>query len=139
MHQPTTTPPYHNPHTHVADVEVAERCFHVSATSLEALSASNDVAKTWKRLSASSTSAPHLSNVPLPSTINPTNREAREVPEHEKVQGPHPWFLPFSPLHCSGVTWDRQRGCQHPLFRSYFGKKSNNHLSITRERFGASW
>ena len=33
-----TTTPYH-PHTHVADVEVAEKHFHVLATSLEALSA----------------------------------------------------------------------------------------------------
>jgi hypothetical protein len=40
-----------------ADVEDAERRFHVSATSLEALSASNDVAETWKCFSATSTSA----------------------------------------------------------------------------------
>jgi hypothetical protein len=66
-------------------VEVAERRFHVSATSLEALSASNDVAETWKRLSASSTSAPHSPNIPLRSAANPIHQEAREVPKCVKV------------------------------------------------------
>ena len=40
-----------------ADVEDTEKCFHVPAMSSEVPSTSDSVAGTWKRLSASSTSA----------------------------------------------------------------------------------
>jgi len=40
-----------------ADIEDTEKCFHVPATSSEAPSTSDGVAGTWKRFSASSTSA----------------------------------------------------------------------------------
>jgi len=55
----------HAPNIHVASVEAPERCFHVLAMSLEVLSASNDVARTWKHISVSSTSAAHSPNVPM--------------------------------------------------------------------------
>ena len=40
---------------HFADVKDAEKCFHGLATSLEVLSTSDDIARTWKHLSGSST------------------------------------------------------------------------------------
>src|SRR6266852_1728652 len=43
-------------YTHFADINGAEKCFHVLVTSSEALSTSDSVAGTWKRFPASSTS-----------------------------------------------------------------------------------
>ena len=77
---------------------------------LLALSASNDVAGTWKRFSAASTSVAHSLSVPLHDAANPTNQEAQEVPKHANVQGPRPWFLHFLPPNRCEVVWNEQRG-----------------------------
>ena len=77
MRSTTTTPPHHDPHAHVADVE-------------DALV----YRPPMQRRAATS-----------------INKEVQEVLEHAKVQGPHPWFLPFTPPLRHGVVWDEQRGC----------------------------
>jgi hypothetical protein len=79
-----TTPPPHNPNAHIADVEDAERRFHVPVTSLEVLSASDNVAGPWKRFSASFTLAKCFYTTPLHPANNPTHQEAQEVPKLAK-------------------------------------------------------
>src|SRR6266852_7768427 len=47
-----TTPPPHNAHTPITNMEDAEKRFHVPVSLSEVLGASNDVAGTWKCFSA---------------------------------------------------------------------------------------
>jgi hypothetical protein len=63
-----TTTPCH-PHPYFANIEVAEKRFHVSATSLLALSASDDIAGTWRHFSAAFSSAKCYVTVPLHGPI----------------------------------------------------------------------
>ena len=85
-HQIMTTPPPHDPNAHVADVEDAEKRFHVLATPSEVLSASDDVAGTWKCFSVSSTSAKYLYTPSLHCATTPINQEAQEWGVCVKVQ-----------------------------------------------------
>ena len=108
-HQTTAMPPPHDPNTHVADVEDAERCFHVPATLLEVLGASDDVARTWKCFSVSSTSAKILHAIPPRCATNPINQEAQGVPFLTKAQAAQPPPRDKPPRECTwhhGVVWN---------------------------------
>ena len=70
-----TTPPPHDPNTHVTDVEDAERHFHVPVMPSEVLGTSDNVAGTWKHFSASSTLAKILHVISPCCATNPINQE----------------------------------------------------------------
>jgi len=104
-----TMPPPHNPNAHVADVEDAERRFHVPATSLEVLGASDDVAEPWKHFSASFTSAKCFYTTSLHPANNPTHQEAQEVPKLTKgawCTATKMTKLPPGGTWCQGATWN---------------------------------
>ena len=77
----STTTPCH-PHTHIADVEVAEKWLHILATLFLALSASDNVAGTWRHFSKAFSSAKCYVMVPLHGTMQNNNTERHEVPKH---------------------------------------------------------
>jgi hypothetical protein len=78
------------PHPTAADVE-AQICASMSRQHrLLALSASDDVAGTWKHISVASTSAPVLYDTPLRRYARPIASEGQEVPKHAGGQQPPP-------------------------------------------------
>jgi len=85
MAKATATTIPHDPHAHVADVEVAEKCFHGLATSSDA---SNDVAGTWKHFSAAFSSVTCSPITPLRRHDLSFTPEAHEVPKHTGGQKP---------------------------------------------------
>ena len=104
-HQMMTTPP-----PHVADVEEAERRFHVPAMPSELLGASDDIAGTWKCFSASSTLAKILYVISPRCATNPINQEAQGVPFLAKVHTAQPPPCdkpPHERTWCHGVVWNR--------------------------------
>ena len=106
-HQITTIPPSHDPHTYIADVEAAEKCFHVPATPSEVLSTSDDIARAWRCFSVSSTSGKYLYTTPLCFATSLINQEAQEWPKCTKVQRPKYEILRLMATHHSGAAWDR--------------------------------
>ena len=75
-----TTP--HDLPARVADMEAAEKRFHVPATSSDGASASNDVAGTWKCFPAAFLSATHSFITPLRCHDLTFTPEALYVPKH---------------------------------------------------------
>jgi len=73
---------------------------------LLALSTSDDVAGTWKRISVASMSAPVPSIIPLRYHINPIVPNAQEEQDPAGGQEPPANILPFKVLHWYGVVWN---------------------------------
>ena len=114
-------------------------CFHVSATLSDGASAFDDAAGTWKHIFVPSTSATDSYSIPLHTTTNPTNPEAREVPDYAEVQEPPEWFLPSGASCRHGVICNKQRGCQRTPCLKNYANKCENKAGIVRQRFSASW
>ena len=71
-----------------------------------ALSASNDVAGTWKHFSAASSSALYSPITPLRCHTAPFTPEAREVPKHAGGQKPPACFLSFKAPQRQRSAWN---------------------------------
>jgi hypothetical protein len=104
-----------------------------------ALSASSDVAGTWKCFSAASSSALGSSIAPLQRPTTPIVPEVQEVPKHTGGQKPLVCFLSFkAPQHQEGV-WNEQTQPQTPPHHRKLAQKCKNAAGIVGMRFGASW
>ena len=122
--QPPITPPHCRPYVPFADMEATKSASMFRQRRWLALSASDDVAGTWKWFFVSSTSALCSYTMPLRINTSAIKPDAHEVLEHAKVQEPLLWFLPLATPHQQGVAWDEQRGYQRPLFQRGFTKKT---------------
>jgi hypothetical protein len=108
----TTTTSYH-PHPHVTDVEALESTSMSRQHRPLVLSASDNVAGTWKHISVASTSAPASSITPLRLQTNPPPQRHRKcqntwvVKNHPRVSSPlrHP-----SNIVPPGMDRDNPRG-----------------------------
>jgi hypothetical protein len=98
----TNTTPYDS-HPHVADVEVAEKRFHVRQHRRMALSASSDVAGTWKCFSTASSSATCSPITPLCHHTTHFTPEAHKVRKCAGGQKPPAIICIFKPPSHSTV------------------------------------
>jgi hypothetical protein len=137
--QPTPASDSSHLHTHVADMEVAESASMSRQRRLLAPSASNDVARTWQRFPASTASATHLCISSLRGATDPTNLEARKVPEHAGGKNPLRCSCPLRPPIAVGWCGTSRGGCNARSAIECSQEEQKNHAGIVRQRFGAFW
>jgi len=127
----TTYPP-------AVDME-AQKCASMSRQHrLLALSASDDVAGTWKHISVASTSAPVPYTTPLCCHDNPM---AWNGPQGEDFAGgfwPPAYIFPFKASHQYWVPWNEWVAPQRHPCRKYYPQKHKNAAGVANKRFGAS-
>jgi len=116
-----------------------EMCFCVRQHRLLALSASDDVAGTWKHISVASTSAPPPYTTPLCRHVNAITSETQEGPKHAGGQTPPVNIFPFEAPWRHDATWNRSRQPQIPPHHKIPARKRKNAAGVVGMRFGASW
>jgi len=104
-----------------------------------ALSASNDVAGTWKHFSAAFSSATCSSITPLRRHAISFTPEAQEVPKHAGGQKPPTCFLSFKTPQPQRCAWNEQRQPPTPPRCRKPTKKTQNAAGVAKTRVGASW